>query len=314
MKNLITAILTVLLLSSYGTAEAQLLKRVLNRATDKIANKVEDKIVEGISEEIANRAMRPIDDWYEQVFREQYKATYGKEYDDSEYENDEERAAAMSAMMSSMFGSTEIADSYSFSHVMEVDMYDYGAKKPNKMKLLISTDSDIFGVKQESGDDQLIVWDFGKDVMVLFNEKEKTAMGMPSFMKMASKMAAHSVDQELSDENFTIEKTSKTKKILGYKAQKYEFSTDDETGEAFMTDEIGFSWKDSYGKMMKDLAPNFYRDNEVFAGNMMVLESVNKRKSDKKKSKWITRKIDDKGYKIKTSDYKVSNPMDAADK
>lgn len=301
IKSMLILVLGVLL--SYS-AKAQLFKKMIDRTADKISQKVEDKVVEGISTELANRAVRPLDNIYDEIFREQYKATYGEDYDDSKYENDEERANAMTAMLNSMYGSVDLPPSYTFEYALEIETYDYGEKKPNKMKMFINPNSAIMGIEQNEDGTKYMVFDFEKDIMTVYDEEAKTAMAIPNVMKMASTFAANSMDQ---GEDFSFEKMKKTKKILDCESQGYKTKTDEEESEFYVCDDLAFGWKDSFGRMLQKTAPNFYKEGQYADINGMMLEANTKRNKDKKESKWITKKIDEKQFVIKNDEYKLNN-------
>jgi hypothetical protein len=292
-----------------NSASAQLLKRVLKRTTDKVEQRVEDKIVEGISNELANRAVRPIDNLYEEIFREQYKAQYGEDYKEGDYENSGERMAAMTNMLNAMYGNVDLPPSYSFQYMMEIEVYDFGSKEPTLMKLLINPDKEIFGMEQNDNGQQYVIFDFEKDIMTVYNEKEKSAMAIPGVMKMGMTYAAADPELKKKMDMTKIEKMNKTKKILGYNSQGYKTKSEDEESEFYVTNELKFGWKDSFGKMLQKTAPNFYKDTPEMIIEGMMMEAKTKRMKDKKESKWITTKVDDSTLLIDNSKYQLQNKM-----
>ncbi len=288
-----------------GNSNAQLFKRLGDRIQDKLEKKVEDKLVEELSEEIANRAMRPLDKAFDDMFKAKYKEEHGEEYDESKYEGDPEgRDAAMQAMMSSMFGNVNLPEKIEFDYAIAIDVYDYGEKKPNRVKMLISTSSNTFGMEQsQGGDKNIIVFEGSADKMYLFNESKKTVMAMSGIMGMASVMGKQELEKEL-DKDLKIEKTSKTKKILGYKSTKYKMESEEDKGEFYLSTDLPFQWKDSFGGMIEKLSPQFYEKHPEYNQEGMLLEAKTKRKKDKKESKWITKEISNKKMIITTSEYK----------
>ncbi|MEL6389732.1 MAG: DUF4412 domain-containing protein [Bacteroidota bacterium] len=298
-----TLLLLAILLQTAGQAQAQLFKKLTNRVADKVAQRAEDKLVEELSEEIANRAMRPLDKAFDDMFRAQYKEQYGEEWDDSEYEGDPEaEQAAMTAMMSSMFGNVDIPEQFSFDYTIEFETYDYGAKKPNTAIMMISTTSTAFGMKTEAeGESATIIYD--NDNMYLFNEKEKTVMAMGGIMGMASAISSAAIEENMP-QLIKFEKTGKSKKILGYSSDQFKIETDEDKGEAYISTDLPFDWKDAFGGMMEQLAPNYYKEHPEYKIDGMLLEAKSKRKSDKKETKWITKDISNKTVTIKSSNYK----------
>lgn len=290
-------------------SEAQLFKKLVDRTTDKIVNRVEDKIVEEVSTELANMAVRPLNNYIDQLFQTRYQEQYGKEWDDSEFENNEERQAAMNAVWSSMFGSVELPDQYSFSKAVEIDVYDYGAKSANTMWMIFGSDGSLFAMEQEDkGQKTMIVYDFDKDVVAIFNESDKTAMAIPGVMGL-TKAFMPMVEQEIKEE---MEHTTVTKiagkNLLDCQTQGYILVNEEEESEFYICSHAGVSWGDSYGQFMEQLSPTFYQDSEVYNDMKegMLMFATSKRKKDDKVSKWETKQIVDTDYTIKTSDYKMS--------
>ena len=303
-------LLFTVLLITVSDSEAQLFKKVIDRTTDKLANRVEDRIVEEVSNELVNMAVRPLDNYMDQLFRQRYKEQNGKDWDDSEYENDEERQAAMSAVWASMFGSVELPDEYSFSKAVEIDVYDYGQNTANTMWMIFGPDDSLFAMEQQDkGQKQLIVYDFDNDVVSIFNQSDKTAMAIPGVMGL-TKAFMPMVEQQMKEE---MEQTSVTKidgkTLLGCQTKGYNFKSEEEESEFYICSEAGISWGDSYGKLMEQLSPTFYQDNEVYndVKNGMLMLATTKRAKDNKVSKWETKQIVDTDYNIKTSEYQISN-------
>ena len=307
MNKLITTLLIVI--GTVSVVDAQFFKKVLDRAAVKIGNQVEDKIVEGISTELANRAVRPLDKMYDEMFRQQYKEQYGKEWDDEDYKNEEERANAMTDMWGSMFGTVDLPESYRFNKVIEVEVYDYGSKKANKMKMMVNQGEPIFGMEQEENGTQIIVYDFKKDIVTIFNESKKTAMAVPNVMKLAKSFSPQ-FEQEVKNQMDGAKISEiKSKRILDCQSKGYNIKTDKEESDFYICLDSDVSWGESYGKMMKQLSPNSYENNELFAefSSGMLMRAKTKRTKDKKESTWETKKISSQNYSIQTADYELSN-------
>lgn len=291
-------------------SEAQLFKKVMARTTDKIANRIEDKIVEEISTELANMAVRPFNNYVDQLFQSRYQEKYGKEWDDSQFESDEERQAAMNAVWSSMFGSVELPEEYSFSKAVEIDVYDYGANSSNTMWMIFGEDESLFAMEQEDkGEKQVIVYDFGKDVLAIFNQSDKTAMAISGVMGM-SKAFVPLVEEQIKEEmaNATLTKID-GKTLIGLETSGFKYVSKEEESEFYVCSDSGIIWSNPFGELMSQLSPTFYQDNEIYneaSGGMLML-ATSKRKNDGKVSKWETKQILDTDFSIKTSEYKQSH-------
>ncbi len=303
MKRIIF-ILAIAILAHFTPMQAQLLGRLKQAAMDKIERKVEDKIVDELSERIANAAVRPINAAIDEMFKEQYKETYGKEYEQDSTLTPEERAAMMTNIMSALYGNTDLPESYTFDYNLTIEIKDYGEKKSQMMKMLIANDGKSFGMEQpEDNNKSVIVFDMERDLMVIYNEKDKTVMAMSNVMKMAGRMTSNMV--ESNAEEIELKKSNKTKKILGYTAVKYDFETAENTGEAHVGQDMPFTWEGSFGKMMEYFSPHFKeKSGRSEMAHGFLLESINKRKSDKKESSWEVKSIDNKQFSIKNSQYK----------
>ncbi len=303
-------LLSIAVLGISLPTHAQLFKRMMKRAQDKIEQRIEDKVVEEISEEIANRAMRPVNEAFDAMFRKKYKETYGEEYDDSKYEDDPQgRAADIQGLINAMYGNADLPAAYDFNYSVEIEVYDYGQKKPNNMQLLIATGQNSNGIMgfsdQSRGTDQIMVFDFDKDHIAIFDNQNQTVMALPGVFSMASAMAL-STQEEASGEDIKIEKMNKTKTILGYQAQGYKTESDETKGEFYVSRDLPFDWSDSFGRLSEKFSGNFLTSDRSEPIRGMLLKASTKRKKDKKESKWIVTAIDKTDKSITTSQYKNS--------
>jgi hypothetical protein len=303
-------LLLITLTITQFNADAQLLKRVIDRTSDKITDRVADKVVEEVSNELANMAMRPFNNYMDELFQQRYREKYGEDWDDSEYKNDEERRVAMNSVWASMFGTVELPEEYSFSKAVEIDLYDYGATSPNTMWMIYGQDESLFAMEQQDGGEkQVMVYDFEKDVVAIFNQTEKTAMAIPGVMGL-TKAFMPMVEEEMKKE---MEETTVTKiagkTLLDCQTQGYNLVNNEEESEFYICADAGVRWGDSYGQILEQLSPTFYQENEIFEEmkDGMLMFSTTKRKKDDKVSIWDTQQIVDTDYTIITSDYQLTN-------
>lgn len=303
MKSLF--LFLIIFATSITSVEAQLFKKLQNRVQDKIEQRLEDKVVEELSEEIARRAMKPIDNAFDEMFRRSYKEQYGKEYDDSEYEGDpEKQAEMMQAILGGMYGNVELPESYNFEHTIDIAVTDFGEKKSHSMRMLVAPTQNVFAMEQEDGNKEVtMVFDFDNDKVVMFNEKDKTVMALPNVMKMAGAFAKVEMEKEMS-KPFKFEKINKTKKVAGYQSQGYKYEADEDKGEFFVTTTLPFDWKDTFGSILEEMSPNFYKEHPEYDIKGMLMYSETKRAEDGKKSKWEVKKVSSKDFKLVTADYK----------
>lgn len=301
-------IISVACIITIPTTNAQLFKKLVDRTTDKIAQRAEDKIVEGVSNELANRAMRPIDKAFDDIFRASYEKEYGEEWDDSEYEGDPEaRSAAMTALMRSMYGNVDLPPSYEFDYEIDIEVTDEGSKKPTQTTLLLAKNQAIMGaVQQEDGKSMKMVYDFDKDQVAIFNDDDNTVMAMSGVMTMAMTMAkSQSTSEDWAD--IEIKKTGKSKTVAGYKCDEYEMKSKDGEGKYCISTNLPIDWSNTWGKMSRQFTGNLY--NENFSENLasgMLMEAKMKDKTKKKnnETKWKVTDVNEDNISIATSGYK----------
>ncbi len=309
MKKLYLAIIVSLLVTT-NSVDAQLLGRLRNAVVDKVERKVEEKVVEELSEKIANAAVKPINHAIDEMFKERYKDVHGKDFEGDPNMSDEERAQMMATMMSSLFGAVDLPEKYEFDYTLTIEVKDYGDKKGQTVKMLIANDGKAFGFEQMDNSQMgRMVYDSEKDKMVIYNDKDKTVMAMANIMTSVGAMAQEEMKRQ--DEEIEFKKTSKTKRILGYTAMRYDMESVEDTGEFYIGTGMPFSWQSAFGKMMEKFSPHFKPKSSKMEAEIMngfVLESISKRKSDNKHSSWEVKKIDSGKVTIRNKDYK--NMMD----
>jgi len=303
MKSLVLSLLVIF--CSLELCQAQFLKKLQNRVQDKMEKKMEDKLVEELSEEIARRAMKPIDNAFDEMFRQSYKEQYGKEYDDSEHEGDpEKQAAMMQSILGSMYGDLDLPDQYTFEHALDIAVTDFGEKKSNDMRMLVAPNQGVFGMEQMDGKKQmLMVFDTKNDKVVMFDLKEKTVMALPNVMKMAGAFAKVEMEEELN-KPFKFEKINKTKKVAGLHSEGYKFESDEDKGEFFVTTKLPFDWQDTFGSILEQMSPNFYKEHPEYDIRGMMMYAETKRAEDGKKSKWEVKKVSSDTVTLVCADYK----------
>lgn len=297
-----TIIITITLILTVSSMQAQgFLKKLGDRTMDKITQKAEDKLVDELSEKLANQAVKPINSVMDSLFAESYEQSTGEKYDPA---NSEKMAEALSGFL----GSAEVPEKYEFSYVIEVETRDFGSKKSEKMKMFVTKEAAIFGMEQKEGDDaMLMIFDNENDAIVSYDLQEKQMMAFPMNSSFMSAFANAAIEEEMEAQNLKVEKLNKSKTILGYKAEAFRYTTDESEADAYISDEVPFSWDDSFGTMLQQFATHFYQENEEYQLDGMLLEAYTTRLDDKKKSEWKTKKIDEKKTIINNADYERSN-------
>lgn len=301
MKNTIKLILLCLFISTTASAQG-FLNKLKKKTADKISQKAEQKLVDELSEELANRAVKPIDSVMDSMFKESYEKKTGEKYDPEDSE-------AMNAFFENMFTPVELPEKYEFNYIMEVEISDSKEKDEYEMTLFISDEQSIFGIEQENdGEKMMMVFDGTNEAMITYNKKEKKLMAISlnsEMMSMFGKMAKSEADKEGV---FQIEKTGKTKKILGYLAHEWEYEMGEYESEAYISEEVPFNWDDSYGQVIQQFVPDYYSERDEAQMKGMLLESRTINTEENSMTRWETKKIKKKKTKIDNSKYEQTNP------
>ncbi|NNL91225.1 MAG: DUF4412 domain-containing protein [Saprospiraceae bacterium] len=273
------------------------LKKLTDRTADRILQKTEDKLVDELSEKLANQAVKPIDSFMDSLFVQSYESETGEKYDP-------ENSSKMADAFSAMFGEVSLPDEYVFDFTMDIEVKDFGEKKANKMKIFVSTDKGYFGMEQNQDDKKmLMIFDAENEAMATYDFNRKECMAIPINSQLMATFGNMAIDNEIKDKNITIQKTGKTKKIIGYNSDHYFVDSDESESNVYISNDLPFTWEDSFGKIMSQFAPNFYKDNPEYDLKGMMLSAKTKRKSDNKKSEWKTKKIKEETVIITNSDF-----------
>ncbi len=296
MKKLLLLFSLIFICSSI---DAQgILKRLGDRTMDKIQRKAEDKLVDELSEKLANEAVKPIDSFMDSLFAASYEQETGEKYDPN-------NRAKMSEALNSFLGTAEIPDSYEFEYWVEIELKDFGSKKSEKMVMLVSKSQPIFGIEQNNdGKEMRIIFDNANEAMVSYDLEKDELIAIPLNANMMTAFSSMSDYNEEYDLNLKFEKLNKSKTILGYKCEGMRVTSDESKSDAYVSDEVPFSWDDSFGTMLKQFAPHFYQENEEYQIDGMLMEAKTTRLDDDKKSEWKTKKIEEKATTINNGDYK----------
>jgi len=272
-------------------------KKLTDKAIDRTMQKAEDKLVDELAEKIANQAVKPINSFVDSLFISSYEEETGEKYDP---ENSEKMAEALS----SLFGSVELPENYDFDYTMDIEVKDFESKSANNIKLFVSKEKPYFGMEQEqNGKKVLMIFDNENSAMVTYDFEKNESMAIPMNSKFMSTFGEMAMEEEVVKQNLRVEETSKTKKIINYQSKKYLYFTDDADSEVYISTEVPFSWDDSFGTMMSQFAPNFYKNNPEHHVKGMMLEAKSERKKDGEKSEWKTKKLSEGRVTLKNSDF-----------
>lgn len=285
------------------TGEAQIWKKLKKNVEDKISERIEDKVVNEISEDIADRAMNNIDKIYEDLWRKSYNDANGEDLSEEEFE---EMISSMGDDLNEALGelnkAADVPDRYDFNIIVDHTNIDKNGNK-TRSEMYFSRTEGIMGIVAETdGKQTTIVMDAENDLMVIYNDNngQKTAQAIPSMFTMASVLSMTS--EESTTYRMPMKPSGRSKSIAGYNSKEFVGEDDDSTYSIYMSTELPFDWRNSYGELLKSVVPKMYEENEQkFEGMMMRFDE--KDKTSGKTTEWFVNKISRLNTSLVKSDY-----------
>lgn len=203
--------------------------------------------------------------------------------------------------------------SYSFTGVIrmdtEVKKADEDKSTQSQLYNYVDDNSKTFAYKVISENDEsaLIIMDAANGAMIILSEKdgEKTAV-VTKFDLTSDEDEYENSDEKLSisnaeaDENVSFVKTGRTKKIVGYTCEEYQYEDSEEKSTIWITDEIEYDIAKAMGQAIDDVE---FSENYPNGFNM---ETTVISKEDDSKMHSIVKEIDfDKKTTISLDGYKI---------
>ena len=176
---------------------------------------------------------------------------------------DQEVDKAVDAILEEKLGDNPIYDPSKVSYeTFELSgSYDYQFKidweitseknDPMEMSQLISEDGKHFAMeihdkKNKKNEKGIIIYDIENSEMIILMESEKQAI--ITSPNMVEEVLEETYEEE-NNFNFTV--TGKKKEILGYTCKQYTYTSDDGTGEVWITKDLEYSNYDLYSYMQQ---------------------------------------------------------------
>ncbi|MFO8002305.1 MAG: DUF4412 domain-containing protein [Marinilabilia sp.] len=285
MKRLIQLFCLLFILSVSTTISAQgFLERVSKKASEKVEQKAEE------------RAERKLDEKIDEGFDKAEEAVEGdKEGKTKSKTTAEERnQRRMSSMMKKMGVSSEpvpIADRYHFSSRMkmqyrnldkkgevldegEIVTYTTPGEKDFAYEFVSGTPDNMQGPAKG-----VFIMDYANDATIILSDEEGEKTGVVYGLKMfgedegddeADYVSEYEEDVEYMNDN--VNKTGRTKNILGYKCEEYEFSSDEDEGNFWVTKDVKWKSRDAFGTIFRSAMYS----HGIFNGILMESRSQDK--------------------------------------
>lgn len=298
MQNLKLTILfpMLLLLSTHVNAQfGRLIERVKDEIGDEITREVTDAVAERIADEIANRAVKKVDNVLDSMFQSTY------EKDSIDYEG---LSRSYGDFLNAMNETADLPDQYQFDILLEIEMTDYNKSK-STMNMLLSKNQSIIGMEQvDQGEkSDIVVIDLENDIVAVYNMKEKVVQALPNMMSLGATLVQAS-NEDMTD--FKFERTSQTKRILGYNTTMFKSETDKETSDVYLAENFPINWKDIYtGRMISFLPEHYVQQMESVNGFMLYSETSYK--SNGKTSRWETKNITEDAFIFDNTEFVKSS-------
>lgn len=285
--------------------QAQLLNRLKNRTVDKIEQRLEDKLVEELSNEIARRVMRPVDKAFDDFIRESYRKEYGEDYSDEDIDSLMNNMGSNYAQfLEGLNKAADLPPSYTFNYQMIMEAKEESGEK-SEVEMWFSANEAVAGFKSAENPNTFVVIDMTNDIVVLYTEEngKKTAQAIPAMLKITGAIIA-SDESTQAWMDADIEGPGKSKKIVGYQANQYKVENEEFKNEYYITNDIPFSWHDSFYQSLSQYAPGIYNENAQKMKGVM-LEGTMYDKKEKEKSSFKTKKISENAVTLNHSDYQI---------
>ncbi|MBP94023.1 MAG: hypothetical protein CMC55_07900 [Flavobacteriaceae bacterium] len=186
---------------------------------------------------------------------------------------------------------------YSFTHkyVMQMESDKY----TTNLTYYLAENKNYFGSTVESASTMISVMDMDKQTLFMFTDAGGTKMLMASSLNL-DKM----VKDNSEDYNAQVEKTGRTKTILGYTCFEYTVTTDDMKGNFWVTQEADIA----FPKGFYDMSDKNKNANQAWMADMdgilleMHITDTSKRKQQTMSMRCIA--LEKAKFKINSSDYK----------
>jgi hypothetical protein len=308
--NALKSVIIILLLSIFITPVQG---QFMDKLKKSIGNTLEDHAVRSINKGLSKALTKAEDKMWESMFGVRKSSM------DSMIIASQEDPEAYQKMMESLYGgaSIPIAEEYSFESRLAYKLTTESGKKSNSMDyvVLINPEStymatrmgemEMDGEKSDVAMNITTIMDYGNEAMIMIMEEQKMAQVMS--MDIVSSKEVAEITEDFN-ENVSIEKTGKTKDILGYKCHEYYMTSEDAEGSVWIAEDVDFAAKSLFENMGNS---SFAKNSDWLDSKGLMMEMdmmVNEGKKKKKSNMKMTLISMDKEQSSYTmSDYQTMN-------
>ncbi len=302
---------SVLLLLSIFILPVQ--AQFMNKLKKSIGNTLEDHAVKAINRGLSKALVKAEDKMWESMFGVSKSAM------DSMIIASQEDPEKYEKMMESLYGggaAIPIADEYTFDSRLMYRLTTESGKKSNGMDyiVLINPDAEYMATQMGEMEEDGKKSDVEVNVTSIMDYENKAMIMLMEDQKMATVMSMNLVSSaidstQLVDNNVTIEKTGKTKDILGYTCYEYQMKSDDAEGSVWIAPDVEFASKSLFDNMgNSSFAKNSgWLDEKgmMMEMDMEVYEDNKKKKTSHMKMTMIS--MDEEKNSYSMADYQTMN-------
>jgi hypothetical protein len=216
----------------------------------------------------------------------------------------EEERQQENEKMSNFFGGglEEIRDTYSFSYSLVYELTT--SKESMPLEYLLEPEADYFAnITGDEKTEQLMVYDFKKNAMVMFmeNEGQKMAMKMkmPNAKKMQKKFGKKIIPDEKEEEVDIVPIKGKT--ILGYQCDGYQVTSKDGVGQFWVTNEAPVTINEVFANF-KSL-PKKARNYPLSVKSLILEMNYTAKRGKKDNMKMLATQLVENPIEINKKDY-----------
>ena len=309
IKSVVVVLTTLFMMTLTSSVSAQsLMERMAKKAAQKLEQKTEDRIDQKIDKGI-DKSLDGVEESVKSDNKESPSSSTNSE------ENTQKKLEEMMKKMGISSDPVVYADTYIFTSSMKIniktvnkkgktisdgEMVSYLSQNDKQMAYeFVSGDIDVKNAPKNKG---VIILDFAnQSTLILSNDnKEKSgiAYGIPDLFKENAN--SESFDNE--DTTPIYKKTGRTKSILGYKCDEYEYSDESTKGTFWVTNDYKAARSSGLPALFNRTGVTFGNAN----GFLMASESTNL-KSGEKSSMEVTEINPKQEVRFSTKEYQITN-------
>ncbi|MFW6268360.1 MAG: DUF4412 domain-containing protein, partial [Marinilabiliaceae bacterium] len=279
--------LLVFMSLSMSVSAQGFLERVAKKASDKVEDKAEERAERKVDEKIDESFDKAEDALEKEDEGEKPSKTSGEERNQRRFGDMMKKAGVSSEPV-------PIADRYTFSSRMKMRYQNLDKKgeveDEGEVVTFMSSDEKNFAYEFTSGTPEQVregpakgtfIMDYDNQATIILSDEDGEKTGVVYGLKLFGNekemteedeayVDDYEEDAELLREN--VRKTGRTKNILGYKCEEYEFSTEEDEGNFWVTKDVKWKSEDAFGAIFRSA---MYSQG-VFNGFLMESESRDK--------------------------------------